>query len=125
MSLMGLTRYRLAKEIGVPAPRIGEIVRGKRSVTAATDLRLCRFFGLTDGYWLRAGCVRHRGCPARARRGAGKDQAKGGPSGLTRKACEADAVLRPVGGVCGERFGIFRQNGHAGKGAWIGRGVVS
>ena len=54
MSPMGLTRYRLAKEIGVPANRIGEIVRSKRSVTADTDLRLCRFFGLSDGYWLRA-----------------------------------------------------------------------
>lgn len=51
---MGLTRYRLAQEIGVPAPRVGDIVRGKRSVTADTDLRLCRFFGLSDGYWLRA-----------------------------------------------------------------------
>jgi addiction module HigA family antidote len=51
---MGLSRYRLAKEIGVPAPRIGDIVSGKRSVTADTDLRLSRYFGLTAGYWLRA-----------------------------------------------------------------------
>jgi len=51
---MGISRYRLAKEIGVPAQRIGEIVAGRRSVTADTDLRLCRFFGLSDGYWLRA-----------------------------------------------------------------------
>jgi addiction module HigA family antidote len=51
---MGITRYRLAKEIGVPAQRIGDIVAGKRSITADTDLRLCRFFGLSDGYWLRA-----------------------------------------------------------------------
>jgi addiction module HigA family antidote len=51
---MGLSRYRLAKEVGVPAPRIGDIVRGKRAITADTDLRLCRFFGLSDGYWLRA-----------------------------------------------------------------------
>lgn len=51
---MGLSRYRLAKEIGVPAQRIGDIVSGKRTVTADTDLRLCRFFGLSDGYWLRA-----------------------------------------------------------------------
>ena len=54
MSPMGLTRYRLAKEIDVPAQRIGDIVNGKRSITADTDLRLCRFFGLSDGYWLRA-----------------------------------------------------------------------
>lgn len=51
---MGLSQYRLAKEIGVPAQRIGQIVLGRRSITADTDLRLCRFFGLTDGYWLRA-----------------------------------------------------------------------
>lgn len=51
---MGLSQYRLAKEIGVPAQRIGEIVSGKRSITADTDLRLCRFFGLSNGYWLRA-----------------------------------------------------------------------
>ena len=36
------------------AQRIGQIVLGKRRVTADTDLRLCRYFGLTDGYWLRA-----------------------------------------------------------------------
>jgi addiction module HigA family antidote len=51
---MGISQYRLAKEIGVPAQRIGEIVAGKRAITADTDLRLCRFFGLSDGYWLRA-----------------------------------------------------------------------
>ena len=50
---LGLTQYRLAKDIGVPAQRIGEIVSGKRSVTADTDLRLCRYFGLSDGWWLR------------------------------------------------------------------------
>ena len=50
---MELTQYRLAKEIGVPQRRIGEIVSGKRSITANTDLRLCRFFGLSDGWWLR------------------------------------------------------------------------
>ncbi len=51
---MGISKYRLAKEIGVPAQRIGEIVAGRRSITADTDLRLCRFFGLSNGYWLRA-----------------------------------------------------------------------
>ncbi len=51
---MGISRYRLAKEIGVPAQRIGDIVAGKRTITADTDLRLCRFFGLSNGYWLRA-----------------------------------------------------------------------
>ena len=51
---MGISQYRLAKEIGVPAQRIGEIIAGNRSITADTDLRLCRFFGLSNGYWLRA-----------------------------------------------------------------------
>ncbi|MEX0738321.1 MAG: HigA family addiction module antitoxin [Pseudohongiella sp.] len=51
---MGITQYRLAKEIGVPAQRIGQIVAGKRAITADTDLRFCRFFGLSNGYWLRA-----------------------------------------------------------------------
>ena len=51
---MGISQYRLAKEIGVPAQRIGEIVAGTRAITADSDLRLCRFFGLSNGYWLRA-----------------------------------------------------------------------
>ena len=55
---MGISQYRLAKEIGVPAQRIGDIVAGKRAVTADTDLRLCRFFGLSNGYWLRAQAAR-------------------------------------------------------------------
>jgi addiction module HigA family antidote len=51
---LGITQYRLAKEIGVPPTRIGEIINGRRSITADTDLRLCTFFGLSRGYWLRA-----------------------------------------------------------------------
>lgn len=51
---MQLSQYRLAKEIGVPAQRIGAIIAGRRAITADTDLRLCRFFGLSNGYWLRA-----------------------------------------------------------------------
>ncbi|WP_299690982.1 HigA family addiction module antitoxin [Hydrocarboniphaga sp.] len=51
---MSISQYRPAKEVGVPAQRIGDIVLGKRAVTADTDLRLCRFFGLSNGYWLRA-----------------------------------------------------------------------
>lgn len=50
---LGMSNYRLAKEIGVPAQRIGEILAGKRAITADTDLRLCRFFELSDGWWLR------------------------------------------------------------------------
>ena len=51
---MELSQYRLAKEIDVPAQRISEIVAGRRAITADTDLRLCRFFSLSSGYWLRA-----------------------------------------------------------------------
>lgn len=50
---LGMSNYRLAKELGVPAQRIGEILTGKRAITADTDLRLCRFLGLSDGWWLR------------------------------------------------------------------------
>jgi addiction module HigA family antidote len=50
---LGLTKYRLAKDIGVPAQRIGDIVAGRRAITVDTDLRLCRYFGLSDGWWLR------------------------------------------------------------------------
>lgn len=58
---MGISQCRLAKEIGVPAQRIGQIVLGRRSVTADTDLRLCRFFGLSDGYFPTViGCAHRR-----------------------------------------------------------------
>ena len=50
---LALSNYRLAKEIRVPAQRIGEVIAGRRSITADTDLRLCRFFGLSEGWWLR------------------------------------------------------------------------
>jgi addiction module HigA family antidote len=49
---MGITQYRLAKEIGVSQRRIGEIIAGKRSVTPDTGLRLSRFFGTSDGFWV-------------------------------------------------------------------------
>lgn len=48
---LGLSQYRLAKAIGVPAPRIGEIIAGRRSVTADTGLRLSRFFGMSEWFW--------------------------------------------------------------------------
>jgi len=48
---MGITQYRLAKEIGVPQRRIGEIVSGNRSITTDTGLRLSRFFRMTEGFW--------------------------------------------------------------------------
>ena len=49
---MGITQYRLAKEIGVSQRRIGEIVAGSRAVTVDTGLRLSRFFGMSDGFWI-------------------------------------------------------------------------
>ncbi len=54
MEPMGISRYRLAKEINVPAQRIGDIILGKRTITADTALRLSRYFGLSDEYWMRA-----------------------------------------------------------------------
>lgn len=51
---MGISQYRLSKEIEVPAQQMGAIVSGKRSITADTDLRLGKFPGLSNGYWLRA-----------------------------------------------------------------------
>lgn len=49
---MGITQYRLAKSMGVPQRRIGEIVAGKRSITADTALRLARFFGTDAESWM-------------------------------------------------------------------------
>jgi len=49
---MGISQYRLAKEIGVPQRRIGEIVAGTRAVTVDTGLRLSRFFGMSEGFWI-------------------------------------------------------------------------
>jgi addiction module HigA family antidote len=49
---MGITQYRLAKSINVPQRRIGEIVHGKRAITADTALRLGRFFGMEAQFWL-------------------------------------------------------------------------
>ena len=49
---MGISQYRLAKDISVPPRRINEIVHGKRSITADTALRLGRFFGMSPQFWL-------------------------------------------------------------------------
>ncbi len=49
---MGISQYRLAKEISVPARRINEIVHGNRSITADTALRLARFFKTTELFWV-------------------------------------------------------------------------
>ena len=50
---IGMSQNALAKAIAVPANRIHAIVNGTRRVTADTDLRLCRYFGLSEGYFLR------------------------------------------------------------------------
>jgi len=49
---LGISQYRIAKDISVPARRINEIVHGNRSITADTALRLARYFGTSDRFWL-------------------------------------------------------------------------
>ena len=49
---LGISQYRLAKGISVPPRRINEIVHGKRSITADTALRLAKFFGTSERFWL-------------------------------------------------------------------------
>lgn len=48
---MGISAYRLAKDIGVSQIRISEIIAGKRAITVDTGLRLSRYFGVNDGFW--------------------------------------------------------------------------
>ncbi len=48
---MGISQYRLAKDIGVPAMRISKIVRGERGISADTSLRLARYFGMSVEFW--------------------------------------------------------------------------
>ena len=49
---MGISQYRLAKDISVPARRINEIVHGKRAISADSALRLSRYFGMSERFWL-------------------------------------------------------------------------
>lgn len=49
---MGISQYRLAKDISVPPRRINEIVHGKRAVTADTSLRLSQYFGTSERFWM-------------------------------------------------------------------------
>ena len=49
---LGVSQYRLAKDICVPARRINEIVHGKRAISADTALRLSRYFGMSDRFWI-------------------------------------------------------------------------
>ena len=66
---LGMSQNALAQAIGVPSNRINELVRGRRGVTADTDLRLARYFGLSEGYWLRLQNIYDM---MEARRAAGK-----------------------------------------------------
>jgi addiction module HigA family antidote len=52
LSPMGISQYRLAKDINVPPRRINEIVHGKRAISADTALRLARYFGTTERFWM-------------------------------------------------------------------------
>jgi addiction module HigA family antidote len=49
---LAVSQYRLAKEIGVPARRVNEIVHGQRRISADTALRLARFFGTSERFWI-------------------------------------------------------------------------
>lgn len=52
MEPLGITKYRLAKDTGMPADRTGRLVRGTRTFTADTALRLARYFGTTAEFWM-------------------------------------------------------------------------
>ena len=49
---MNISQNALAKALGIPQNRISDIINGKRGISADTDLRLCKYFGLTDGYFI-------------------------------------------------------------------------
>jgi addiction module HigA family antidote len=49
---MNISQNALAKALGIPQNRLSDIINGKRGISADTDLRLCKYFGLTDGYFL-------------------------------------------------------------------------
>ncbi len=49
---MGISQYRLAKDLDVPQTRIADIVKGRRSITADTALRLAKYFGMSDSFWV-------------------------------------------------------------------------
>ncbi len=54
---MGISQYRVAKDISVPPRRINEIVHGKRGISADTALRLSRYFGMSERFWLNLQAV--------------------------------------------------------------------
>ena len=83
---IGMSQNQLGHAIGVPPNRIHAIVNGTRDVTADTDLRLSKFFGLSEGYFLRLQKrLRHAGSEARYRGAGRENQALQGPgNGLKR-----------------------------------------
>ncbi|WP_231561406.1 HigA family addiction module antitoxin [Nitrosococcus oceani] len=98
---MGISQYRLAKEIGVPAQRIGQIIAGKRAITADTDLRLCRFFKLSSGYWLQVqaaydirNCRRSSGWPIE-KYSPLESRSTYGLQGITNNRPATDFLLTP------------------------------
>ena len=87
---LGLSQYRVAHDLSVPPRRINEIVHGRRAVTADTDLRLARYFGLSEGFFL--GLQAEHDLMAQRRRlrgGAEGDHAAGGLSGRCMPGCAA------------------------------------
>ena len=75
---LGLSQNALSKAISVPSNRINELVRGRRGISADTDLRLSRYFGLSDGYWLT---LQNRFDMMEARRAAADSIARINPFG--------------------------------------------
>ena len=82
---MALSQTALAKAIKVAPRRINEIVLGKRAITADTDLRLARYFGLSEGFFLGLQ-VGADAAPPRDRRPAPCDSAEGGVASASRSA---------------------------------------
>ncbi len=70
---LGLSQNALAQAIGVPSNRINDLVRGRRGISADTDLRLARYFALSEGYWMR---LQNAYDMMEARRAAGKSIAR-------------------------------------------------
>ncbi len=100
---MGITKYRLAKEIGVPAQRIGEIVAGRRAITADTDLRLC-CRPLQRLLAAGSGGLRHRGRCGGASRAARSHQAVEGVGGVVVMGLSNKRIklaCRNAGGLTG------------------------
>ena len=75
---LGVTQYRLSKEIGVPQRRIGEIVSGKRAITADTAARLGVFFGMEAEFWLNLQAGLGHGCILSGKKSEGQAGSGGG-----------------------------------------------